>query len=113
MTRLSLIGDRVAHGGDTYTVGDFRVFVALLLPRACSAVTTVPKTSVLAVTVDFVHHPAAELHGGLGSAHWWGPFQTSFELRGSPRSGSKGALEIGTLRRPRGNAHRIAPRGWR
>lgn len=32
MTRPGLIGDRVAHG-DKYTVGDFRVLVALLLLR--------------------------------------------------------------------------------
>jgi hypothetical protein len=32
MTRPGLIGDRVAQG-DKYTVGDFRVLLALLLPR--------------------------------------------------------------------------------
>ncbi len=32
MTRPDLVGDRVAHD-DKYTVGDFRVLLALLLPR--------------------------------------------------------------------------------
>jgi hypothetical protein len=32
MTRPDLVGDRVARG-DRYTVGDFRVVLALLLPR--------------------------------------------------------------------------------
>lgn len=67
MTRAGFVGDRVAHG-DRYKVGDFRVLLALLLPRGVfrgdgGAIDTYDRWS----RFDLVHR-AAELHGGLGFA---------------------------------------------
>lgn len=105
MTRAGLVGDRVAHG-DRHTVGDFRVLLALLLPRGMfrgdgGAIDIYDRRS----RVDLVHR-AAELRGGLGSAGG-ASFESSSALRGSPRSRSKRALEIASRRRPRLNASRF------